>query len=95
MKSFVTLTFLFLISSCGGGGSSGSIDQDLSTPEDDVVSEVCANTSIQNLQKCDLKHDNLNRYYYVYKPDNLDINQSIPVLFALHGYGSSASRHLG
>ena len=50
---------------------------------------------MQNLQKCDLKHDNLDRYYYLYKPDNLDINQSIPVLFALHGYGSSASRHLG
>ncbi len=95
MKSLAPILFLFLISSCGGGGSSGSNNQDLSAPEEDIVSEVCSNTSVQNLKKCDLKHDNLDRYYYLYKPDNLDINQSIPVLFALHGYGSSASRHLG
>ena len=34
------------------------------------------------------------RFYYLYSPENLDSNESIPVLFALHGYGSSASRHL-
>tara|TARA_B100000902_G_scaffold309260_1_gene298612 strand:- start:80 stop:1027 length:948 start_codon:yes stop_codon:yes gene_type:complete len=95
MKSFVPLLFLFFISSCGGGGSSSSNDQDLSSPEEDIVGEACSDTSIQNLQKCDLKHDNLDRYYYLYKPENLDFNQSVPVLFALHGYGSSASRHLG
>ena len=95
MKSLAPILFLFFIAACGGGGSSGSNNQDLSSPQDDSLIELCSNTSIQNLQKCDLKHDNLDRYYYVYKPDNLDINQSIPVLFALHGYGSSASRHLG
>ena len=34
------------------------------------------------------------RFYYVYTPTNLDSNESIPVLFAFHGYGSSAIRHL-
>ena len=46
------------------------------------------------MQKCDLKHDGLDRYYFIYKPDNLNTNISVPVLFALHGYGSSALSHL-
>ena len=46
------------------------------------------------MKRCDLKHDNLDRFYYVYTPSNLDSNESVPVLFAFHGYGSSAIRHL-
>ena len=38
-------------------------------------------------------HDNIDRFYYLYKPSNLDTNSSVAVLFALHGYGSSAMTH--
>ena len=93
MKSTTKLLLLFLISSCGGSGSSSSDNQSVSPPDTNTNSENCENTSIENLQKCDLKHDNLDRHYYIYIPENLDNNSSIPVLFALHGYGSSAYRH--
>ena len=34
------------------------------------------------------------RYYFIYRPANLNTDISVPVLFALHGYGSSALSHL-
>ena len=61
---------------------------------DNSFNETCIDTSRSGIKKCDLKHDNLDRFYYVYTPSNLDSNESIPVLFAFHGYGSSAMRHL-
>ena len=85
-----------MLSSCGGGGSSGSQDMSIppETDNDDLLNETCTDTSRSGLKRCDLKHDNLDRFYYVYTPSNLDSNESIPVLFAFHGYGSSAIRHL-
>ena len=85
-----------MLSSCGGGGSSGSQDMSIppETDNDDLLNETCTDTSRSGLKRCDLKHDNLDRFYYVYTPSNLDSNESIPVLFAFHGYGSSAMRHL-
>ena len=84
------------MSSCGGGSSSSSQDT-IIPPEsgnDDLFNETCIDTSRSGMKRCDLKHDNLDRFYYVYTPSNLDSNESIPVLFAFHGYGSSAMRHL-
>ena len=85
-----------MLSSCGGGGSSGS--ENISPPDTDndnsLLNETCVATSRSGMKRCDLKHDNLDRFYYIYTPNNLDTNESIPVLFAFHGYGSSAMRHL-
>ena len=85
-----------MLSSCGGGGSSGpqDISIPLETDNDDLLNETCTDTSRSGLKRCDLKHDNLDRYYYIYIPNNLNTNVSIPILFAFHGYGSSAMRHL-
>ena len=86
---------ILILSSCGGGSSSGP--QDISPSEtdtDDAFNESCIDSSRSGMKRCDLKHDNLDRFYYIYTPNNLDTNESIPVLFAFHGYGSSAIRHL-
>lgn len=84
-----------IISSCGGGGSSESLSNELSESDGNSYSdeESCSNTSNDGLKKCDLRHDDLNRFYYIYEPPNLDSTKSIPVLFAFHGYGSSAYSH--
>ena len=96
MKTFQLGLLILILSSCGGGSSSSS--QDISFPpesnDDDLFNETCIDTSRSGMKRCDLKHDNLDRFYYVYTPTNLDSNESIPVLFAFHGYGSSAMRHL-
>ena len=52
------------------------------TDNDDSLNETCIDTSRSGMKRCDLKHDNLDRFYYVYTPNNLDTNESIPVLFA-------------
>ena len=96
MKTYQLGLLILILSSCGGGSSSSS--QDISIPpesnDDDLFNETCIDTSRSGMKRCDLKHDNLDRFYYVYTPTNLDSNESIPVLFAFHGYGSSAMRHL-
>ena len=96
MKITNIFVALLIISSCGGG-SSNVTENDSSIPGNDLnpVNETCVDTSRNGVDKCDLTHDNRNRFYYLYVPDNLDTNQSIPILFAFHGYGSSALRHLG
>ena len=96
MKTYQLGLLILILSSCGGGGSSGSQDVSIApeTDNDDSLNETCIETSRSGMKRCDLKHDNLDRFYYVYTPSNLDSNESIPVLFAFHGYGSSAIRHL-
>ena len=96
MKTYKIALIIFILSSCGGGGSSGSQDINIppETDNNDSLNETCINTSRPGMNRCDFKHDNLDRFYYIYTPNNLDTNQSIPVLFAFHGYGSSAMRHL-
>ena len=96
MKITNIFVVLLIISSCGGS-SSNVMENDSSIPGNDLnpVNETCLDTSRNGVDKCDLTHDNRNRFYYLYVPDNLDTNQSIPILFAFHGYGSSALRHLG
>ena len=96
MKYFKTILIIFFISSCGGGGSSNSPEETENpiNQNPNIVIESCSSTNRQGMQKCDLKHDSLDRYYFIYKPDNLNSSISVPVLFALHGYGSSALSHL-
>ena len=96
MYKIIFFLLMFMISSCGGGGSSSENPNDPNPPAPviDSISEVCEFTSWNNkLRRCDLKHDNLDRYYLIYVPENLDREKSIPILFALHGYGSSARNH--
>jgi len=96
VKTYQLGLLIIILSSCGGGSSSSSQDT-IIPPEsgnDDLFNETCIDTSRSGMKRCDLKHDNLDRFYYVYTPSNLDSNESIPVLFAFHGYGSSAMRHL-
>ena len=96
MKTYQLGLLIIILSSCGGGSSSSSQDT-IIPPEsgnDDLFNETCIDTSRSGMKRCDLKHDNLDRFYYIYTPTNLDSNESIPVLFAFHGYGSSAMRHL-
>ena len=95
MKTYHLGLLVLILSSCGGGGSSGSEDVSISLETDNnSFNETCIDTSRSGMKRCDLKHDNLDRFYYIYIPNNLNTNESIPVLFAFHGYGSSAMRHL-
>ena len=96
MRYLKTIPILFFIYACGGGGSS-SAPTEIENPSNqnpNVIIESCSNTTRTGMQKCDLKHDSLDRYYFIYRPANLNTDISVPVLFALHGYGSSALSHL-
>ena len=96
MKTYKISLIIFILSSCGGGGSSGSQDINIpiETDNNNSLNETCIDTSRSGMKRCSFKHDNLDRFYYIYTPNNIDTNESIPVLFAFHGYGSSAMRHL-
>ena len=83
------LFIVFLISSCGGSSSTTTIADD-----DTVlypVNETCISIGI-NTKRCSFIHDDLERYYLIYTPSSMG-NDNVPVLFALHGYGSSAMIH--
>ena len=93
MNDYKFLLIILMLSSCGGGSSSsGNESISLITQPQNSI-ETCTNTQVVNLKRCDLVHDNIDRFYYLYQPSNLDTNSSIAVLFALHGYGSSAMTH--
>ena len=96
MRYLKTIPILFFIYACGGGGSSSTPTEIENPPNQNpnVIIESCSNTTRTGMQKCDLKHDSLDRYYFIYRPANLNTDISVPVLFALHGYGSSALSHL-
>ena len=94
MHIYKILLVSLILSSCGGGSSSS--DNQINTPitqPPNSTNETCTNTQVTDLKRCDLVHDSIERFYYIYEPANLDTNSSIPVLFALHGYGSSAMTH--
>ena len=93
MHIYKLLLVLILLCSCGGGSSSSGIENNTQIIQSSNSTEVCINTQVANLIRCDLVHDNIDRFYYLYKPSNLDTNSSVAVLFALHGYGSSAMNH--
>ena len=92
-KYFLYCFLLFFIASCGGGGSSSS-DSPEPTPSPPVSepSENCVYYST-NTERCSLTHKGLERYYLIYTPTTITNNDEAPILFALHGYGSSAETH--
>ena len=86
------LSLVFVVS-CGGGG--GSSNNDVEPPPAPPVSEpaeTCVSYST-NTERCSLTHKGLDRYYLIYTPTTITNNDEAPVLFALHGYGSSAETH--
>ena len=90
---YLFIFFLLLIVSCGGGGSSSSEDvAPAPTPPVSEPSENCVFYAT-NTERCSLTHKGLDRYYLIYTPTTITNNDEAPVLFALHGYGSSAETH--
>ena len=85
------LLFIFLIVSCGGGGSSSSVESSSninSVNNSNSLSETCV-LQQTNFKRCDLKHKDLDRYYLIQPPHPEAEGQSA-VIFNLHGYGSNA-----
>lgn len=80
----------FLLISCGGSDVSSSQNNN-STIVDNETNETCIDFG-QNTTRCSFIHDGLERFYLIYIPQSLD-EEDAPVLFALHGYGSSAVTH--
>ena len=89
-KLYIVICF-FLLSCTDGSGLSNENSQTNNFNE--LYNINCVPYGI-NTQKCNLIHKNLDRYYLIYKPASIS-NQSInvPLLFSLHGYGSSAEFH--
>ena len=86
--SFIFINFLLI--SCGGGGGSSSENNNLITTNN-KIDETCIAFG-RNTSRCSFVHDGLERFYLIYKPQSLN-QEDAPVLFALHGYGSSAAFH--
>ena len=88
LKTIYFLSFSLLISSCGGSTSSANDVDDDSVSNS--INETCISLRI-NTKRCNFVHDGLERYYLIYTPSYLA--NDMPLLFALHGYGSSAEVH--
>ena len=73
MKTTYIFVVLLIISSCSGGSSNIIEEDDSGIPGDELnsINETCTNTSRNGVDKCDLIHDDRNRFYYLYVPDNL------------------------
>ena len=85
---------IFSLVSCGGGGG-GPSDSSALTPNPPTSSEIIE-SCVQyeaNTKKCSFTHKALERYYIIYVPESGVSEASMPVLFALHGYGSTAETH--
>ena len=94
MKLKLLLT-CFLLASCGGGGNESDTDSDRVDPpiNPPSFSEECIDAGL-NIERCTFTHNNIERYYLIYVPANIDQNSEIPLLFSLHGYGGSAIRNI-
>jgi polyhydroxybutyrate depolymerase len=86
--SFISINFLLI--SCGGGGGSSLENNNLIT-DNNEIEETCIAFG-RNTSRCSFIHDGFERFYLIYKPQSLN-EENAPVLFALHGYGSSAAIH--
>ena len=89
MKSrLLIVCFVFFLMSCGGGTS-----QSNENLINDVIStkESCVSVGLKT-ERCTFMHNELERFYFIYKPESLSQNNNeLPLLFALHG--SSAAIH--
>ena len=85
---FIFLTTIFL-SGCGGGGGS-SLNNVPEPPIQNPYNLTCSSYQ-SNTQKCNLTHNNIIREYYIYIPSSYTPSSNAPLMFVLHGYGSSAT----
>ena len=91
-KTIPSLLIFFLVSCGGGGGSSDTSTSNPTPPPSTEITESCVQYG-SNTKKCTLTHKALERYYIIYVPESGVSEASMPVLFALHGYGSTAEIH--
>ena len=85
---FIFLTTI-LLSGCGGGGGSTSNNAP-ETPIQNPYNLTCSSYQ-SNTQKCSFTHNNIIREYYIYIPSSYTPSSNAPLMFVLHGYGSSAT----
>tara|TARA_B110000090_G_scaffold205558_1_gene253474 strand:- start:982 stop:1926 length:945 start_codon:yes stop_codon:yes gene_type:complete len=88
-KTLKIITTIIFIYSCGGGGGGSSvapIAPPTNTPSDLTCSDYQTNT-----QKCSFTHNSILREYYLYTPSSNTPSSNAPLMFVLHGYGSSAT----
>ena len=88
------LALLTLFGACGGGSggnSSQTSEISVATPTDTSNTEKldeCLGSGAQ--LDCTFNHDGIVREYLLYIPESYMGNESVPLLFNFHGYGSSA-----
>ena len=96
---FIVTALLFLLSGCGGGGSSLDEPTPVYTPPPPPPvnsAPVCAQSGYANTLYCTTKRQNVDREFYVYLPNGMDLsNSQVPLLFSLHGYTSRALWNMG
>ena len=96
---FIVTALLFLLSGCGGGGSSLDEPTPVYTPPPPPPvnsAPVCAQSGYANTLYCTTKRQNVDREFYIYLPNGIDLsNSQVPLLFSLHGYTSRALWNMG
>ena len=86
-----TLVSTFILASCSGGGGGGSTSNNApETPIQNPYNLTCSSYQ-SNTQKCSFTHNNIIREYYIYIPSSYTPSSNAPLMFVLHGYGSSAT----
>ena len=68
MHIYKVLLAFFLLSSCGGGSSSS--DNQINPPTiqpPSLTNETCLNTQVTDLKRCNLVHDSIERFYYIFR----------------------------
>ena len=88
------LPLIFFLVSCGSGSSS---DNDFSDNESTInpPALVVTCTKVIDTNLCNFEHKGLARSFYIHVPVGVEQLQKIPLLFTLHGFGSSAERIMG
>ena len=91
---FIILTLLLFLVSCGSGSSS---DNELTDNESTINSPslVVSCTKVIDTNLCNFEHNGLARSFYIHVPADIEQLEKIPLLFTLHGFGSSAERIMG
>ena len=89
-KKCIYLVFIFILVSCGGGGSSDTLEISSSDPVIPSLNETCILYE-DTTYRCEFTHNGLERFYFIQEnhPESSGLSS---VLFVLHGYGSTALR---
>ena len=82
---FSLLLLAVAFSGCIAGGDGDSVD----AADDSEIDEPIPYFQ-DGIYNC-LEHENLTRCWQTHIPDNLDLNESVPLIIDLHGYASSST----